>query len=139
MLPWQENDPQLHLEITSALATRADDFSPHDVTPLQQLMVGHKAPHNMAAVDAMTHLDTHKTELEEKAFDLVLQELCYDVEVWRVHTQQCSDYGMAVQWQKKSWSVNRHRQSRAAAEAFLHQQVLVLKNDNATATLMEYI
>ena len=68
MMRWQENDAQLHLEITSALATRADDFSPHAVTLLQQLMVGHKGPQNMAVVDALSNLDTHKTELEEQAF-----------------------------------------------------------------------
>ena len=28
ILPWKENDTQLHLEISSALATKADDFSP---------------------------------------------------------------------------------------------------------------
>ena len=88
MLRWQENDARLHLEITSALATRADDFNPHNVSPLQQLMAGHKGPQNMAVVDAMTHLDTHKTELEEKAFDLVLKQPCYDVEVRRTHTQK---------------------------------------------------
>ena len=66
MLLWQENDPQLHLEITSALATRADDFSPHDVAPLQQLMAGHKGPQNMAVVGAMTNVEAQKTELEDK-------------------------------------------------------------------------
>ena len=91
MLRWQENDAQLHLEITSALATRADDFSPHDVTHLQQLMVGHKGPHSMAVMGVMTIFGIHKTELEEKAFDLVLKQLCYDVEVWRVHTKKCTD------------------------------------------------
>ena len=54
----------------------------------------------MAVLDAMTKLENHEMELEEKAFDLVLKQLCYDVEVWRVHTQKCSDYGVAVQWQK---------------------------------------
>ena len=67
------------------------------MTPLHQLMAGHKGPQNMAVVDAMTSLDTHKTELEEKAFDMVLKQLCYDVEVWCVHTQKCTDYDMAVQ------------------------------------------
>ena len=136
---WQENDAQLHLENTSALATRADDFSPHDVTPLHQLIVGHKGPQNMAVVGAMANLGTRKTELEEKALDLVLKQLCYDVEVWRVHTQKCSGYGQAVQWQKHAWNVQRHRQIRAAAEAFLKQQVLVLKNNDPTATLMEFM
>ena len=70
------------------MATRVDDCSPHAVTPLQQLMAGHKGPENMAVVGAMTNLDTHKRELEEKAFDLVLKQLCYDVEVWRVHTHR---------------------------------------------------
>ena len=41
-------------------------------------------------------LATRKMELEEKACDLVLKRLCYDVEVWRAHTQKCTDYGMAV-------------------------------------------
>ena len=63
MLPWQENDAQLHLEITSALATRADDFGPHDATPLQQLMAGHKGPQNMAVAGAMTNWTLTKTEL----------------------------------------------------------------------------
>ena len=88
--------------ITLALATRADDFSPQAVALLQQLMAGHKGPQNMAVVDAMTNLDTHKTELEEKAFDLVLKQILYDVEVWRVHTQKCADYGTGVLWQTAS-------------------------------------
>ena len=33
-----ENDPQVHLEIASVLATRADDFSPQDLAVLKALM-----------------------------------------------------------------------------------------------------
>ena len=40
MLRWQENYAQLHLEITSSLATRAEDFGSHDVTLLKELMEG---------------------------------------------------------------------------------------------------
>ena len=36
---------------------------------------------------AMTNLDTHQIEMEEKVFDLVLKQLCYDVEVGRAHTE----------------------------------------------------
>ena len=129
MLPWQKNDAQLHLDITSALATRGMTSAPR-CDPAPATDGGPQGSQDMAVVDAMTNLDTHKTELEEKAFDLVLKQLCYDVEVWHVHTQKCTDYEMAVQWQKHSWSVKRHRQSRAAAEAFLNQFVLVLKNSD---------
>ena len=55
---WPENDAQLHNDLASALATRADDFSPHCVAPLQQLMAGHTGPQNMAVVGAITHWDT---------------------------------------------------------------------------------
>ena len=113
MLRRQDNNAQLHLEIASALATRAEDFGPHDVTQLRQLMEGHKGPQHMAVMHAMSDLDSYKTELQEKEFELVLKQLCYDAEVWRVHTQKCSDYSTAVQWQKHQWNVKRHRQSRA--------------------------
>ena len=56
-----------------------------------------------------------------------------------MHTNNCTDYEATVQWQTHSWNVKRLLQSRAAAEAFLKQQVLVLKNDDPTTTLMEFI
>ena len=51
-----ENDPQVHLEITSVLASRGDDFKPEDLQVLKVLMDSHCAPRNMPIIDAMTKL-----------------------------------------------------------------------------------
>ena len=51
-----ENDPQVHLEIASVLATRAGDFSPRDLAVLSALMDTHCGPRNIPIIDAMTKL-----------------------------------------------------------------------------------
>ena len=53
-----ENDPQVHLEISSVLATRADDFSPHDLAVLKALMDTHCGPRTIPINDAMSKLAT---------------------------------------------------------------------------------
>ena len=86
-----ENDPQVHLKICSVLATRAGDFRPQDLAVLKALMDTHCGPRNMPIIDAMTKLEGHKAALEEQKFQLVMNQLTYDVDAWRVHKHTCSD------------------------------------------------
>ena len=86
-----ENDPQVHLEIASVLATRADDFSPQDLAVLKALMDTHCGPRNIPIIDAMAKLEGHKASLDEQEFQLFLNQLNFDVDAWRVHIRTCSD------------------------------------------------
>ena len=72
---WVENDPQVHLEVTSVLATKADDFAPASLTVLKHLMEAHCGPRNMPIYDAMAKLESHKTEIEEQPFVLIMSQL----------------------------------------------------------------
>ena len=51
-----ENDPQVHLEISSVLASRGDDFKPQDLQVLKVLMDSHCAPQNIPITVSYTHL-----------------------------------------------------------------------------------
>ena len=77
---WIKNDPQLHLEITSLLATRAEDFNVRTVTVLNELMVQHAGPKNGLIIEAMTKLEGHKEQLADKEFALLLSQLTYDTD-----------------------------------------------------------
>ena len=121
-----ENDPQVHLEISSVLATRAEEFSPHDVGVLKTLMEAHCGPRNIPIIDAMAKLEGNKASLDEQAFQLLMNQLTYDVDAWRVHRHTCSDYDAAVGNQKHNWSLKRHEQVGKAADVFLKQHCLVI-------------
>ena len=116
---WIQNDPQVHLEITSVLAMKAYDFSPHCMTHFRELMESHCGPRNIPIVEAMTKLEDQKTQIQEQEFMLVMNQLQYDVDAWRVHKQTLSDYGSAVHKQKHTRNLKRHEQSGKAADAFL--------------------
>jgi len=67
------------LEIASVLATRADDFSPQDLAVLKALMDTHCGPRNVPIIDAMAKLEGHKASLDEQEFQLLMNQLTYDV------------------------------------------------------------
>ena len=121
-----ENDPQVHLEIASVLATRAGDFSPKDLAVLKALMDTRCGPRNMPIIDAMAKLEGHKASLDEQEFQLLMNQLTYDVDAWRVHKHTCSDYNSAVSKQKHNWNLKRHEQAGKAANAFLKQHCLII-------------
>ena len=114
-----ENDPQVHLEICSVLATRAGDFSQQDLAVLRALMDTHCGPRNAPIIDAMAKLEDHKASLDEQEFQLLMSQLTYDVDAWRVHKHTCSDYNTAEFKQKHNWHLKRHEQAGKAADAFL--------------------
>ena len=87
-----ENDPQVHLEICSVLVTRADGFVPQDLGVLKGLMDAHCGPRNIPIIDAMSKLEGHKVALDEQTFQLLMNQLTYDVDAWRVHKRTCGDY-----------------------------------------------
>eukprot|EP00975_Prorocentrum_lima_P020739 4362748-Prorocentrum_lima.AAC.1 len=63
-------------------------------------MESHSGPRNMPIIDAMTKLEGNKADLEDQEFTLLMNQLAYDVDAWRVHKHTCSDYGLAVNKQK---------------------------------------
>ena len=100
-----ENDPQVHLEICSVLATRAVDFSPNDLAALKVLMDTHCAPRNIPIINAMQQLEGHKASLDEQEFQLLMNQLTYDVDAWRVHKHTCSDCSAAVNKHNHNWNL----------------------------------
>ena len=65
-----ENDPQVHLEIASVLATRADDFSPQDLAVLKALMDTHCGPRNIPIIDAQTKLQDSQAQIVEQVDEM---------------------------------------------------------------------
>ena len=49
----------MHLEITSVLATKADDFGPQHLEVLKVLMDTHCGPRNIPIIDAIAKLEGH--------------------------------------------------------------------------------
>ena len=135
-----ENDPQVHLEICSVLATRAGDFSPQDLAVLKALMDTHCGPRNVPIIDAMAKLEDHKASLDEQEFQLLMNQLSYDVDAWRVHKHTCYHYTAAVFKQKHTWNLKRHEQAGKAADAFLKQHCLILTySKDPTKAVMEFL
>ena len=64
-----ENDPQVHLEVPSALASRGDDFKPQDLQVLKVLMDSHCSPQNIPIIDAMTKLEDNQASIAEQEWE----------------------------------------------------------------------
>ena len=64
-----ENDPQVHLEVSSVLASRGDDFKPQDLQVLKVLMDSHCAPQNIPIIDAMTKLKHNQASIAEQEWE----------------------------------------------------------------------
>ena len=64
-----ENDPQVHLEVSSVLASRGDDFNPQDLQVLKVLMDSHCAPQNIPIIDAMTKLEDNQASIAEQEWE----------------------------------------------------------------------
>ena len=61
-----ENDPQVHLEVSSVLASRWDDIKPQCLQVLKVLMDSHCAPQNIPIIDAMTKLEDSQASIAEQ-------------------------------------------------------------------------
>ena len=124
-----ENDPQVHLEISSVLASRGDDFKPQDLQVLKVLMDSHCAPRNIPIIDAMTKLKDSQASIDEQEFQLIMNQLMHDRDAWRVHKHTCSDYNAAVSKQKHLWNLKGHERAGKVADVFLKQHYLLITND----------
>ena len=70
-----ENDPQVHLEVSSVLASWGDDFKPQDLQVLKVLMDSHCAPQQVTIIDAMTKLKDSQASIDEQEFQLPMNQL----------------------------------------------------------------
>ena len=64
-----ENDPQVHLEVPSVLASRGDDFKPQDLQVLKVLMDSQGAPQNIPIIHAMTKLEDNQASIAEQEWE----------------------------------------------------------------------
>ena len=131
-----ENDPQVHLEVSSVLASRGDDFKPQDLQVLKVLMDSHCAPQQVTMIDAMTKLKDSKASIDEQEFQLIMNQLMHDRDAWRVHRHTLGNYAASVSKLKHDWNIKRHEQSGKAADAFLKQHCHVQVYKNETTTLV---
>ena len=122
---YNENDPQVHLEVSSVLASRGDDFKPQDLQVLKLLMDSHCAPQQVTMIDAMTKLEDSQASIDEQEFQLIMNQLIHDRDAWRVHRHTLSNYAASVAKMKHDWNIKRHEQSGKAADAFIKQHCLV--------------
>ena len=53
---WVQNDPQVHLEVSSTLATQDREFTPQSLSVLRQIMDAHHGPQNIPIIHAMAKL-----------------------------------------------------------------------------------
>ena len=138
--PYIENDPQVHLEICSVLVTRVDGFVPQDLGVLKALMDSHRGPQSIPFIDAMSKLESHKAEVDEQEFQLLMNQLSYDMDLWRVHKHTRSDYSATMFRQKHDRNLKRHEQAGKAADAFLKQHCLVITYDKDPAkAVMDFL
>ena len=96
MRAYIENDPQVHLEITSVLATKADDFQPQHLEVLKVLMDSHCGPRNIPIIDAMTKLHDSQAAIVEQEFQLIMKQLFHDRASWRVHIHTLGSYAASL-------------------------------------------
>ena len=135
-----ENDPQVHLEVSSVLASRGDDFKPQDLQVLKVLMDSHCAPQQVTMIDAMTKLKDSQASIDEQEFQLIMTQLMHDRDAWRVHRHTLGNYAASVSKLKHDWNIKRHEQSGKAADAFIKQHCLVqVYKKDSTKPVMDFL
>ena len=117
--PWIANDPLVQLEINSALATKTDDFAPQSMDVIKRMMDSHLGPRNIPIVDATSKLESSKAGLDQQEVELIMSQIVFDVDEWRVHHQTCSDYSGSLHKQRSLWNLKRPDQNGKAADTFL--------------------
>ena len=135
-----ENDPQVHLEITSVLATKADDFGPQHLEVLKVLMDSHCGPRNIPIIDAQTKLQDSQAQIVEQEFNLLMNQLFLDRDSIRVHFHTLGSYAASLSKVKHDWNIKRHEQSGKAADAFIAQHCLILGYEKgASKPVMDFL
>ena len=100
---------------------------------LKGLMDSHRGPQSMPIIDARPKLDSHKASVDEQEFSLIMSQLEYDRDAWKVHKHTCTDYNAAVPKEKHAWNLKWHEQAGKAADAFLKQHCLAITYDKDPA------
>ena len=58
---------------------------------LKGLMGSHRGPQSIPIIDARSKLESHKASVDEQEFSLIMSQLEYDQDVWKVHKHTCSN------------------------------------------------
>ena len=120
-----KGDPQLELELTSALADKDDKFLPRDMGTLRRIMEEHcgRTGVTLAAVTTAGMLDSQNAAIEKDTFDLMMKKMAYDVQAYKVWLGKLNNYEHAVQAQKLDWARQARTQNSEAASAFISQNM----------------
>ena len=119
-----DKDPALALELGNAVRHRADNFTPHEIPPLNELIQLHHK-RNVANNNAQVMCEQvriNATELDERTFKLFLQQLHYDAHAFKCYVSRGRNVEASTFREKQEWLVQAHQMSEATAKYWWGKQ-----------------
>jgi len=118
--PLETHQTSAHAILSSIIAEKNPAFNVRDVPSLKKLIDSH--------AHAVSHTHTADgssvmcsiANIERTSWELVQQQLLYDLEVAKVYIAKLTNWDLAVDSKRREWLFNRHSHNQKAAETFLN-------------------
>ena len=133
IMAWERGEPNLQVEILTALADKSESFAPRDIGAIHALIGAH-CENAVSCVGKQT-VEVDMTSVEKQEFDLVMSQLEYDRRAVRLFQQKYKDRNCAVYHQKLQWTLDLQMRCKAVAKEFLDVYMLLDVADKIEVTL----
>ncbi len=108
-------DSTLELQVTCAIREKAPDFKVTDIPLVKEIIEGHSRTSPIVA----SSLTVSSQNLEKDSFELLIKQLRYDTEVFKVYKRRVLEVDHAAFYAKLQAKDSRRKNAVQAAEHFL--------------------
>lgn len=134
---------QVTADIVSVCALKDPSFNVRDVPVLADLMETHVGGQSVNIKLASDKLRADQVQLEKSQFDLLMNQMEYDCQSWRVYKSKLGSHAKAVYGQKLTWKSKQHDNAMEAGTAFMSSNTCVFpyargKNEEVYQKLQDF-
>lgn len=124
----------LELELQSALAERSSKWTCSDLPTIKKLISEHVSESHAHLQKLGKNTAVEAAALERQEFDLVMQTLDHDLDVWKAHLTRSKDRQAAVHFQLMQHRQKRLSASKELADKQIDQVTALMPLDTAQET-----
>ena len=124
----------LELELQSALAERSSKWTCSDLHTIKKLISEHVSESHAHLQKLGKNTAVEAAALERQEFDLVMQTLDHDLDVWKAHLTRSKDRQAAVHFQLMQHRQKRLSASKELADKQIDQVTALMPLDTAQET-----
>ena len=115
---FRQGNSQLMMELVQVVQEKQKDFTVRDIGTIR-VMIDKHIIHSQPLRVPSTSMPVLLNKIEQDAFNLVLQEMEYDVSCWEVHKGALHNHDIAVMQTKLSWRAKAFQNNKLVAENYL--------------------